>query len=138
MNVSYELINTSKEIAVSAILAAKDIFGTIYIIVDYRVGIFPFNFMLISAMLLTRCCPWCCGGKFSTYATHLMIVLQNMISLWKVIPKLTLIDSRLEVPHTNYVVQCNTVPNNNTIVNMYMIVYQDMIPFKNKKKYITC
>ena len=29
--------------------------------------------------------------------------------------KLTLINSRLEIPHTNYVVQCNTVPNNSTI-----------------------
>ena len=44
MNLSYELIiNTLKEIAVSAISTAKDIYGTIYIIVDYRVGIFPFN-----------------------------------------------------------------------------------------------
>ena len=32
-----------KEIAVSTILTAKDIYGTIYIIVEYRVGIFPFN-----------------------------------------------------------------------------------------------
>ena len=32
-----------KEIAVSAILTAKDICGTIFVIVDYRVGIFPFN-----------------------------------------------------------------------------------------------
>ena len=35
--------NKSKEIGVSAISTAKDIYGTIYIIVDYRVGIFPFN-----------------------------------------------------------------------------------------------
>ena len=35
--------NTLKEIAVSAISTAKDIYDTIYIIVDYRVGIFPFN-----------------------------------------------------------------------------------------------
>ena len=32
-----------KEIAVTAISTAKDIYGAIYIIVDYRVGIFPFN-----------------------------------------------------------------------------------------------
>ena len=41
MNLSYEL----KEIAV---------YDTIYIIIDYRVGIFPFS-VNISAMLLTRC-----------------------------------------------------------------------------------
>ena len=35
--------------------------------------------------------------------------------------KLTLINSRLEIPHTNYVVQCNTVPNSSTIaLNVYM------------------
>ena len=44
MNLSYELIkHIKKEIAASAISTAKDIYGTIYIIVDYRVGIFPFN-----------------------------------------------------------------------------------------------
>ena len=32
-----------KEIAVSAISKAKDIYGTIHINVDDRVGIFPFN-----------------------------------------------------------------------------------------------
>ena len=31
-----------KETAVSGIPMAKDIYGTIYIIVDYRVAIFPF------------------------------------------------------------------------------------------------
>ena len=35
--------NTLKEIAVSAISTVKDIYGTIYIIVEYKVGIFPFN-----------------------------------------------------------------------------------------------
>ena len=34
---------TLKEKAISAISMAKDTYGTIYIIVDYRVGIFPFN-----------------------------------------------------------------------------------------------
>ena len=43
MNLSYVLIKHVKEIAVSAISTAKDICGTIYIIVDYRVGKFPFN-----------------------------------------------------------------------------------------------
>ena len=57
-----------KEIAVPTISTAKDIYGMIYIIVDYRVGIF------------------------------------------------------LEIPHTNYIVQCNTVPNSNTIANMYMYI----------------
>ena len=55
------------EIAVSAISTTKDIYGTIYIIVDYRVDIFP---LLISATLLTRCCP---GGKFSTCATKSLL-----------------------------------------------------------------
>ena len=32
-----------KEIPVSTISTAKDMYGTIYVIVDYRVGIFPFN-----------------------------------------------------------------------------------------------
>ena len=32
-----------KEIAVSAMSTAKYTYGTIYIIVDYRVGIFPFS-----------------------------------------------------------------------------------------------
>ena len=32
-----------KEIPVSTISTAKDMYGTIHIIVDYRVGIFPFN-----------------------------------------------------------------------------------------------
>ena len=36
--------NVLKQIAVSAISTAKDIYDTIYIIVDYQVGIFPFNF----------------------------------------------------------------------------------------------
>ena len=36
--------------------------------------------------------------------------------------KLTKINSRVEIPHTNYVVQCNTVPNNNTIANMNMYI----------------
>ena len=42
-----------------------------------------------------------------------------MIWFWKVMLKLTPIDSRLEI-------QCNTLPNN-AIAN----VYQDMFPFKN-------
>ena len=31
---------------------------------------------------------------------------------------MTVINSRLEIPNTNYVVQGNTVPNRNTIANM--------------------
>ena len=51
--------------------------------------------------------------------------------------KLTLINLRLEISHTNFVVQCNTEPNNNTIANIH--VYQDRIPFyKNNKKLNTC
>ena len=35
--------NTLKEIVVSAISTAKGIYGTIYIIVEYRVDIVPFH-----------------------------------------------------------------------------------------------
>ena len=52
--------------------------------------------------------------------------------------RLTLTNSRLEIPNTKNVVQSNTVPNNNKIANMYMYIYQEMIPFKNNKKLITC
>ena len=37
------LQNTLKEIAVSAIPTARDIYGTISVIVDYRFGVFPFS-----------------------------------------------------------------------------------------------
>jgi len=44
MNLSYELIKLSlKEIAVSAISTTKYIYDMIYIIVDNRVGKFPFS-----------------------------------------------------------------------------------------------
>ena len=36
-------LNVFKEIAVSAISTTKDICGTIYLMVEYRVGIFLFN-----------------------------------------------------------------------------------------------
>ena len=70
--------NTLKEIAVSAISTAKDIYGTIYIIVEYKVGIFPFNDNKcdVTDMLLPHGAA--CESGFSTWATHLMIVLQNM------------------------------------------------------------
>ena len=42
-------------IAVFTILTAEDINDTIHVIVDYRLSIYVS--MLISAMLLTRCCP---------------------------------------------------------------------------------
>lgn len=51
-----------------------------------------------------------------------MIVLQNMVWLWKLTLKLTRINSRLEMPLTSYVAQCNTQPNNNKIANKYMYV----------------
>ena len=54
MNLSYKLIKHFKRLAVSAISTAKDIYGGIYIIVDYRVGVFP---LLISVMLPTLYCP---------------------------------------------------------------------------------
>ena len=45
INLSYQLIKHVKteEIAVSAISTAEDINDTIHVIVDYRVGICPFN-----------------------------------------------------------------------------------------------
>ena len=43
MNLSYELIKHIKKIAVFAIFTAEDINDTIHVIVDYRVGIGPFN-----------------------------------------------------------------------------------------------
>ena len=49
------LTNTLKEIAASAISTADEINNTIHVIVDYRVGICVS--VLISAVLLTRCCP---------------------------------------------------------------------------------
>ena len=50
-----------------------------------------------------------------------MIVLPN-IWFCKVMPKLTLINSRLEIPHTDYVVRCNTVPNNKINANMHTLI----------------
>ena len=32
------------------------------------------------------------------------------------------ISSGLEIPDTNYVAQCNTMPNSSTIANMYMYI----------------
>ena len=32
------------------------------------------------------------------------------------------INSRLEIPNTNYLVQGNTVPNRNTVANMYKYI----------------
>ena len=43
MNLSYELIKHIKRKSFSAISTAKYIYDTIYIIVDHRVGIFPFS-----------------------------------------------------------------------------------------------
>ena len=50
MNQSYELkktLKTVKEIAVSSISTAEDINDTIHVIVDYRVGIYPFMSVLV-------------------------------------------------------------------------------------------
>ena len=85
----------------------------IYIIVDYRVGIFP---LLISAMLLTLYCPMVLPSQFfnlrkplNGHSVEHDIILESYAK----------INSRLEIPHTYYVVQCNTVPNNDTIANTY-------------------
>ena len=102
-----------KEIAVSAISMAKDINGTIYIIIDYRVRIFPFN--------LSKC------DIIDTLLPHGAAEVSFQ-------PAQPTNYSRLEIPHTNYVVQSNTVPNNNKIANMHIY----MIPFKVNKKLIMC
>lgn len=70
--------------------------------------------------------PWCCGGKFSICAT------QNMI-----LESYAKIDSnsfKTRNTHSNDVVRCNTMPNN----CKYVHAYQDIIPFKNSQKLITC
>ena len=55
-NLSYEELmkHVTRNKAVVAILTAKYIIDTILVIVDHRVGICPF---IVSAMLLTCCCP---------------------------------------------------------------------------------
>ena len=74
--------------------------------------------VFISAMLLTHCCPMVLRSKFSICAT------KNMIWFLKVMLKLTLIHSRMEIPNTNYVLQCNMVPNSCKHVH----AYQDNLP----------
>ena len=64
MNLSYELVKHVKKTVVSAISTAKDIYGTIFVIVEYRVGIFPFS--VYKCNVTDVVAPWCCGGKFST------------------------------------------------------------------------
>ena len=64
------LQSTLKEKTVSPISTAKDNNDTIHVIVDYWVG--PSMLITLLPLLL-----WCCGGKFSIYATHWMIVPQN-------------------------------------------------------------
>ena len=46
----------------------------------------------------------------------------GMILHGKVYAKIDSNNSRVEIPHTNYVVQCNAVPNNKTIANMNMYI----------------
>jgi len=65
---------------------------------------------------------WCCGGKISTCTNPLNdrspehdIILESCAK----------INSRLEIPHTTYAVQCNTVSNSNTIANMYITLFQN-------------
>ena len=51
-----------EEVAVLAISKAKDTCGTIYIIVDDRVGTFLFN--------INKCdvtAPWCCGNPLTEH-----------------------------------------------------------------------
>ena len=59
-----------KVISLSAILMAKDIYGMIYIIVDYRVGKFPFS---VNKCNVTDTL-WLHGAseisQFSSWATH--------------------------------------------------------------------
>ena len=71
MNLSYELIkHVKRNLSLSAILTAKDTYGMIYIIVDYRVGKFPFS---VNKCNVTDTL-WLHGAseisEFSTGATH--------------------------------------------------------------------
>ena len=80
--------------------------------------------MLISLALLRRWCPLVlrryifnlCNSLNDRSAEHDMI-LERYAKID------SLINSRLDwIPQTNYVVQCTTKPNNNTIANMYMYI----------------
>ena len=71
--------------------------------------------MLMSVTLLRRCYPlvlrryifYLCNSLNDRSAEHDMI-LESYAKID------SLINSRLEIPHTNYLVQCTAVPNNNT------------------------
>ena len=66
---------------------AKDTYGTIYIIVDYRVGIFPFNvnkFDVTDTLLSNGASDI----SFQPAQLTKIIVLQSMIWFWKVMLKL--------------------------------------------------
>ena len=117
MNLSYELIKHVKRNSCLCHFDGQRCIWCAYIIVDFIVGIFP---LLIIAMLLTLYCPMVLrsyvfnlGNPLNDHSAEHDIILESY-------PK---INSRLEIPHTNYVVQCNTVPNNNgTIPNTYMYI----------------
>ena len=122
-----------KDVAVSAILMTKDIYGTICIIVGRRVniGIYPIN-ANECYVTDTFVAHGAAGVKFSTCATHLMIVLQSMIWFWKAMLKFTPFNSRLVTPDTNYVVQNNTASaqqKNNIIANMYVLYITCQVTF---------
>ena len=55
-------------IAVFAILTAENINDTIMSLLTTELA-YALS-MLVSAMLLTDCCPWFCGGRFSICTTH--------------------------------------------------------------------
>ena len=76
--------------------------------------------MSISAILLTRCCPMVpqryvfnLRKRLNYRSAEHDLILENYAKI-----VMTVINSRLEIPNTNYVVQGITVPNRNTIANM--------------------
>ena len=81
MNLSYELIKhvTVKEIAVSAISTAKDINDTIHVIVDYRVGICPFNVNCwFSLSRHKKVNPKLLSEKTQEYYSYIIVIRQNV------------------------------------------------------------
>ena len=77
---------------------------SISMLTSYKVGIFP---LLISAMLMTRCCPM----VLQRQVFNLRNPLNDRSSEHDIIlESYAKISSRLEIPQTNYIEQCNTVP----------------------------
>lgn len=67
------LLSKLKEIAVSAISRTEDINDAIDVIVDYRVGINPFNVNKCNVTAGYVVAPWCCRGKILICALQLSL-----------------------------------------------------------------